>query len=196
MIIWKRSQTTDRIESYPRNHYFYSSNGGKIQKLMFALRIGNIWKRDSPFYQVLNVMPCSRKTFLAVSLSSLFALEEVNKYLQGINSDANYKVPCYVNVPQGTRLPVIDEVSTFKFLSQQKRTAAGPDGLSHWFWRDFAEELAPIATSILNLSIKSQTVPCFWQFANISPFLRTPPPPPPAVILEPTSPYFCHWYYY
>ena len=138
--------------------------------------MGNIWKRDSPFYQVLNVMPCSRKTFLAVSLSSLFALEEVNKYLQGINSDANYKAPCYVNVPQGTRLPVIDEVSTFKFLWQQKRTAAGPDGLSHWFWRDFAEELAPIATSILNLSIKSQTVPCFWKFANISPFLRTPPP--------------------
>lgn len=148
--------------------------------------MGNIWKRDSPFYQVLNVMPCSRKTFLAVSLSSLFALEEVNKYLQGINSDANYKginsdanykAPCYINVPQGTRLPVIDEVSTFKFLSQQKRTAAGPDGLSHWFWRDFAEELAPIATSILNLSIKSQTVPCFWKFANISQFLRNPPPP-------------------
>ena len=150
--------------------------------------MGNIWKRDSPFYQVLNVMPCSRKTFLAVSLSSLFALEEVNKYLQGINSDANYKginsdanykAPCYINVPQGTRLPVIDEVSTFKFLSQQKRTAAGPDGLSHWFWRDFAEELAPIATSILNLSIKSQTVPCFWKFANISQFLRNPPPHPP-----------------
>ena len=149
--------------------------------------MGNIWKRDSPFYQVLNVMPCSRKTFLAVSLSSLFALEEVNKYLQGINSDANYKginsdanykAPCYINVPQGTRLPVIDEVSTFKFLSQQKRTAAGPDGLSHWFWRDFAEELAPIATSILNLSIKSQTVPCFWKFANISQFQRPPPPPP------------------
>ena len=149
--------------------------------------MGNIWKRDSPFYQVLNVMPCSRKTFLAVSLSSLFALEEVNKYLQGINSDANYKginsdanykAPCYINVPQGTRLPVIDEVSTFKFLSQQKRTAAGPDGLSHWFWRDFAEELAPIATSILNLSIKSQTVPCFWKFANISQFLRNPPPHP------------------
>ena len=25
-IIWKRSQTTETIESYPRSHHFYSSN--------------------------------------------------------------------------------------------------------------------------------------------------------------------------
>ena len=62
-----------------------------------------------------------------VSLSSLFATEGVNKYLQEINSDANYKAPCCVNVP------AIDEFTTFKFLSQQKRTAAGLAGLSHWF---------------------------------------------------------------
>ena len=68
-----------------------------------------------------------------VSLSSLFALEGVNKYLQEINSDANYKAPWCVNVPQGTRLPAIDEFTTFKFLSQQKKTAAGLAGLSHWF---------------------------------------------------------------
>ena len=40
-------------------------------------------------------------------------------------SDAYYKAPCCVNVPEGTRLPVIDEFTTFKFFSQQKRTAAG-----------------------------------------------------------------------
>ena len=68
-----------------------------------------------------------------VSPSSLFALEEVNKYFQEINSDANYNAPCCVDVPQGTRLPVIDDFTTFKFLSQQKRTATGPNGLSHWF---------------------------------------------------------------
>ena len=32
-----------------------------------------------------------------------------------INSDANYKAPCYVKVPQSTMLPVIDEFTTFKF---------------------------------------------------------------------------------
>ena len=56
-----------------------------------------------------------------VSLGSLFALEGVNKYFQRINSDANYKALCYVHVPQGTRLQVIDEFTTFKFLSQQKK---------------------------------------------------------------------------
>ena len=88
-----------------------------------------------------------------VSLSSLFALEEVNNYFQEINSD----------VLQGTILPVINEFTTFKFLSQQKRTAAGPDGPSHWFWREFVEELAPIVTSIFNLSITSHTVPKFLE---------------------------------
>lgn len=52
-----------------------------------------------------------------VSLSSLFALEGVNKYFQRINSDADYKAPCYVNVPQGTRLQVIDE---FTFHSKKE----------------------------------------------------------------------------
>ncbi|CAH3152017.1 unnamed protein product, partial [Porites evermanni] len=66
----------------------------------------------------------SGKESKTVSLRSLFALEKVNKYFQEINSDANYKAPCYVNVPQGTRLPISDEFTTFNpftFLSQQKK---------------------------------------------------------------------------
>ena len=42
-------------------------------------------------------------------------------------------------------------------------------------WREFAKELSPIVTSIFNLSIKSQTVPCFWKLANISPVPKETP---------------------
>ena len=70
------------------------------------------------------------------------------------------------------RLPVIDEFTTFKFLSRQKRTAAGPVGLCHWFWREFAHGLAPVVTTIFNLTIKSQTVPSF----NFGSWLISPIP--------------------
>ena len=36
LIIRERSQTTETIEGYPRNHHFYSSNRGERQKLKFA----------------------------------------------------------------------------------------------------------------------------------------------------------------
>lgn len=114
----------------------------------------------------------NRKRFPSVLV---LALEKVNKYSYEINSDANYKAPCYLNAPQGTRLPVIDEFTTFKFLSQQKRTAAGPDNLPLWFWEELVEELSPTVTSIFNLSIKSQTLPCSWKFANISPVPKETP---------------------
>ena len=42
LIIRKRSQTTETIEGYPRNHHFYSSNRGEIQKLKFAPRMRNM----------------------------------------------------------------------------------------------------------------------------------------------------------
>ena len=48
VIIRKRSQTTETIESYPRNHHFYSSNRGEIQKLKFAPRMRNMWKKIVP----------------------------------------------------------------------------------------------------------------------------------------------------
>ena len=48
VIIRKRSQTTETIESYPRNHRFYSSNRGEIQKLKFAPRMRNMWKKIVP----------------------------------------------------------------------------------------------------------------------------------------------------
>ena len=42
LIIRKRSQTTETIEGYPRNHHFYSSNRGEIQKLKLAARMRNM----------------------------------------------------------------------------------------------------------------------------------------------------------
>ena len=56
-----------------------------------------------------------------------------------------------------------------------KRTAAGPDGIGDWFWRDFALALAPAITDLFNLSIKSQVVPLQWKSANITPIPKESP---------------------
>ena len=57
-IIWKRSQTTETIESCPRNHLFYSSNREEIlpglrwnrkkNTKMFSPRMGNIGNKIFP----------------------------------------------------------------------------------------------------------------------------------------------------
>lgn len=95
--------------------------------------------------------------------------------LKGINSNPNNKVPGYINGTDGTRLPVIDEFTVYKFISQQKRTAAGFDGLSHWLWKEFSDELTPVVTISFNLSIMSQTVLNLWKLAIISPIPKETP---------------------
>ena len=102
-----------------------------------------------------------------ISLSSLFSLEDINKYFKDINTDTEYVAPTPVVIPEDTRIPRIDEYTALKFLSNVKKTAPGPDQLLHWFWRDYALELAPAIAHIFNLSIESQAVPQLWKLANI-----------------------------
>ena len=52
---------------------------------------------------------------------------------------------------------------------KQKRKSPGPDGLPYWMWKDYAHHLAPILTTVLNLSLNEQYVPMLWKFANIRP---------------------------
>ena len=80
-----------------------------------------------------------------------------------------------MTITDDTYVPIIDEKTTLNFLSTVKRTAAGPDGIGYWFWRDFALELAPAIPYLLNLSIKSQVVPSQWKSANITPILKESP---------------------
>ena len=77
-IIWKRSQTTEKIESYPRNHLFYSSNREEIlpghrwsrkKKYKSVLTAyGQYRKQDIPFHQVLDVMIYLREACVQLPL--------------------------------------------------------------------------------------------------------------------------------
>ncbi len=100
---------------------------------------------------------------------------DINHYFQSINTDPNYSAPIQVQIPEGTRIPVIPEHIVQKFLLNLKRTSSGPDELPFWLWRDFAYDLAPIITSVFNSSLKYLTVPLLWKMANISPIPKETP---------------------
>ena len=104
-----------------------------------------------------------------VPLFNIFNLDDLNQHFQHINTDCHYESPTTMKITDDTYLPIIDENTTLIFLSTVKRTAAGPDGIGHWFWRHFALYLAPAITYLFNLSIKSQVVPLQWKSANITP---------------------------
>ena len=61
-------------------------------------------------------------------------------------------------MPDGTRVPKVDEQSVLNFLIHQKRTAPGPDEFPYWFWRDYAYHLAPI-TSLSTYAMRFGCVP-------------------------------------
>ena len=50
-----------------------------------------------------------------------------------------------------------------------KRTATGSDDLPFWFWKEYALELTPVITHILNVCVVSEQVPKIWKTANVRP---------------------------
>ena len=115
-----------------------------------------------------------RKT-KTTNISSTIDPELINTYFHNINSDAYYTTPERVVIPEDTRLPMIEAHVVEKFLMKQKRTAAGPDEIPYWIWRDYAPFLAPMVTKIVNLSLNQQHVPLIWKLASITPIPKESP---------------------
>jgi hypothetical protein len=93
------------------------------------------------------------------SVSAAFDPTEINVYFQSIISDPQYAASEPVEIPDGTRVPLLSINTTLHLLQNLKRTASGPDDLPYWFWKEFALELAPTITNIFNTSLKLSKVP-------------------------------------
>ena len=102
-------------------------------------------------------------------LSSLFSVNDINTHFQSINTDTNYVEPVKSEILEHHEVPVIREISVFNALLHVKRTATGPDDLPFWFWKEYALELTPAITHILNVSLVTQQVPITWKTANVHP---------------------------
>ena len=108
-------------------------------------------------------------------MSAFIDPRDINVYFQSINTDPNYTIPEPVQIPEGTRIPLLSINTVKHHLLNQKRSSAGPDNLPYWFWKCFATELAPIVKEIFNMSLKTGNVPQIWKSANLLPLPKESP---------------------
>lgn len=108
-------------------------------------------------------------------VSSIIDPDTINHYFQEINTDHSYINPKPLPLLEETHIPTLSVLDVQKSLLQQKRTAPGPDGLPYWIWRNFAHYLAPVVTTVFNLSLRQQIVPLIWKRANITPIPKELP---------------------
>ena len=87
-----------------------------------------------------------------VKVSSVINPRRINEFFQMINTDTQYTTPIPVIIPDGTRVPIVDE-NDVRNSMMNLRTGSGPDGLPYWLWKDFAPYLAPILTRVLSSSL-------------------------------------------
>ena len=108
-----------------------------------------------------------------VQISAIVNAKVINDYFKEINTDPDYITPEPLQIPDTVPEVEIDLVK--HVLSRLKCTSSGPDCLPFWFWRDYANYLAPVVTHIFNTSIREQTVPSLWKLANIVPIPKESP---------------------
>ena len=102
-------------------------------------------------------------------ISSLIDPNEINTYFQNINIDPNYSAPVPLEIPEGTRIPLLSTSEVYNFLRKQKHSSCGPDDLLHWFWKTYAAELVSAITEIFKVPLKLGLVPDVWKRANVVP---------------------------
>ena len=169
----KRNQN---IKSCNNNYHLQE----RINKLIYENQIRAIQGKNKKhstgskeWWNTVNRITGRKQT--GQDVSAIFEPAIINQHFQKINTDPSYSSPILQTIPDGTRIPTVNEHSVQVILSQQKRTASGPDGLPYWLWRDFSPLLAPVVTMVFNLSLKQQTVPMIWKRANITPIAKESP---------------------
>ena len=108
-------------------------------------------------------------------VSSVIDPGRMNEFFQKINTDTHYTTPVPLLIPEGTRIPTVDENSVKNIIINLNRTGPGPDGFPYWLWKDFASYLAPVLTRILNSSLEQQCVPTLWKLASLAPIPKELP---------------------
>ena len=63
------------------------------------------------------------------NVSSIIDPHVINLYYQKINTDTQYTAPNLLPIPAGNRIPTVDVHTVRTFLTKQKRTSPGQEGL-------------------------------------------------------------------
>ena len=73
----------------------------------------------------------SRERKEHVVVSAFIDPRAINAYFQSVNTDPNYTTPEPVQIPEGTRIPLLSINTVKHHLLNQKRSSAGPDNLPY-----------------------------------------------------------------
>ena len=129
-----------------------------------SLKVRNIDQRNGEIQQydrknIGNILP----------ISSIIDPDVINTYFQSINTDSEYIAPQLQSIPKHTRIPSLSIDMVYNFLWKLKRTTSGPDDIPYWFWKTYAEILAPVMMRIFNTSLESGKIPNVWKRADVIP---------------------------
>ena len=89
------------------------------------------------------------------------------------------------NNPDILQLPVYRVYKSLTRLNKHK--SCGPDGISNWLLKEYAENLAEPITHIMNASFKEQKIPGNWKLADITPIPKVKKVSDPSKELRPIS---------
>ena len=129
----------------------------------------------SKLWEQVNEVMGRRKSHKLVSVGGQLSLDQINNFFCTVAISSSHQ-------PADNFVSGCDQHTVkFKFcifsvssvLTQLQtlniRKATGPDGISAYFLRSVAEELAEPLTFIFNMSIRSGSIPRAWKQSNVSP---------------------------
>ena len=105
----------------------------------------------------------------SLPISSIIYPTFINTYFQSINTDPEYIGPQLQLIPKDTRIPSFSLDMVYNVLQKLKRIPSGPDDIPYWFWKTYAEILAPVMMRIFNTSLKSGKILNVWKRADVIP---------------------------
>ena len=142
-------------------------------------------KQNSSLFSSLNVPEYNNLSATEVANSINHALLEPLQPYEPIDSErAALQLPLEEN-------PDFLEVSVQRvynnLLHLNKHKASGPDGLSNWVLKEYAEILVTPVQNILNASYSEQKLPSMWKIADVIPLPKVKQVTDPKKELRPIS---------
>ena len=97
-----------------------------------------------------------------------------------LESLEHYRLPQPLTKPHTDEdtpeLPEFTEKRIFKLLAALNPSkACGPDEILNWMFKEYAELLSFLISRIISFSLKEQSLPKIWNFADVSPLLKVKP---------------------
>ena len=155
------NKVKDLNECNPRNWWSYvkslSGMATPRSDILDILKIPEIDKHSTSPYEIANVI-------------NYQLLQPMQMYSTLISDDSANLVRDESSFLTVTEISV---ANALKSLNPHK--AAGPDGISNWLLREYAEVLAFPITSILNSSYLEQRLPDIWKKADVAPIPKSKP---------------------